>query len=557
METRSTPDDGFHHHRGASSRRRCSLVAFLGARPAVRERGHRVSGNTRMRVVAAQLASSAIENGPGPAADPSKFTTIVAPGTTVTTKTVNGLKFTITQEMQWVGQSSTTSACDSGGVGEQRDPAGHRVGDVDGHGRRPQPVRGDDDARAAGRRVLGGDRIDRREGAQRGRRCRRRTSRCQVAGPDRPQSQQTTTRGVRVLRVPRRRARTRCRSPRAPASATRSSSCRARSTSVTVGQTASMHVQLRHRGDDHRHRLDRLGRDARDRHPDRRSRTRACSRTAQYSYAAGHDVADAAVPVPERLHGVRRQLHRQQPARHGHQPQPRSTDSPRHGRRSNVDAGRDATATRAAVRPAGQGRRTASACRSAGATLTATDDDDVPAPVHVGVHERRRRRGTAPTLGLVTTDAAGMQHDRGAARSLDDHRHVGHEDRHGRRSGAASTGVFNVDERRGASRPAPRTAPVTVTVIVSALPTPLAARRREPRSGYTLIEMMIAMSAAVGRRRGRVRRRSSVMQRPGGGHDRPVHRRGRGADHRRPHHEGPARRGRGVERPAPRSRRPT
>ena len=30
---------------------------------------------------------------------------------------MNGLKFTLTQDMQWVGQSSTTSACDSGGVG--------------------------------------------------------------------------------------------------------------------------------------------------------------------------------------------------------------------------------------------------------------------------------------------------------------------------------------------------------------------------------------------------------------------------------------------------------
>ncbi len=92
------------------------LVAFVAA-AGLFASGTRVSGDTRMRVIAAQLASSAIEAVRGPAADPSKFTTAVAPGTTVTTKTVNGLKFTITQEMQWVSQSSTASACDSGGVG--------------------------------------------------------------------------------------------------------------------------------------------------------------------------------------------------------------------------------------------------------------------------------------------------------------------------------------------------------------------------------------------------------------------------------------------------------
>jgi Tfp pilus assembly protein PilV len=92
------------------------LVAFVAA-AGLFISGTRVSGDTRMRVVAAQLASSAIEAVRGPAADPSKFTTAVQPGTTVTTKTINGLKFTITQQMQWVAQSSTASACDSGGIG--------------------------------------------------------------------------------------------------------------------------------------------------------------------------------------------------------------------------------------------------------------------------------------------------------------------------------------------------------------------------------------------------------------------------------------------------------
>ena len=92
------------------------LVAFAAA-AGLYASGTRVSGDTRMRVVAAQLASSAIESVRGPAADPSKFTTSIVPGTVVTTKTINGLTFTITQEEQWVSQSSTTSACDSGGVG--------------------------------------------------------------------------------------------------------------------------------------------------------------------------------------------------------------------------------------------------------------------------------------------------------------------------------------------------------------------------------------------------------------------------------------------------------
>jgi Tfp pilus assembly protein PilV len=92
------------------------VFSFLAAAKLF-EAGTSVSGDTRMRVVAAQLASAELEDIRGPAADPARFTTTVAPGTTVTTKIVNGLKFTITQEMQWVAQSSTTSACDSGTVG--------------------------------------------------------------------------------------------------------------------------------------------------------------------------------------------------------------------------------------------------------------------------------------------------------------------------------------------------------------------------------------------------------------------------------------------------------
>ena len=92
------------------------LIAFVAA-AGLFESGTRVSGDTRQRVIAAQLASSAIEKVRGPAADAARFTTQVVPGQTVFTQYVNGLKFVITQDMQWVSQSSTTSACDSGGTG--------------------------------------------------------------------------------------------------------------------------------------------------------------------------------------------------------------------------------------------------------------------------------------------------------------------------------------------------------------------------------------------------------------------------------------------------------
>ncbi len=92
------------------------VVSFLAA-AALYESGTSISGDTRLRVVAAQIAASAIEKVRGPAADPARFTSSIIPGTTVTTQLVNGLKFTLTQEMQWVAQSATTSACDSGGLG--------------------------------------------------------------------------------------------------------------------------------------------------------------------------------------------------------------------------------------------------------------------------------------------------------------------------------------------------------------------------------------------------------------------------------------------------------
>ena len=80
------------------------------------ERGLKTSRDTRSRVVAAQLASQAIETLRGPAADPAKFTNVIDPviGQTVSTRKVNGLTYTVTQDAQWVSQSSSTSLCDAG-----------------------------------------------------------------------------------------------------------------------------------------------------------------------------------------------------------------------------------------------------------------------------------------------------------------------------------------------------------------------------------------------------------------------------------------------------------
>jgi Tfp pilus assembly protein PilV len=71
-----------------------------------------VSGNTRNRVVAQHLATEAIERVRGTAADPTKFVTI-RPGQGVRDQTVNGITYTVTEDIQWVGLRSTQSSCDS------------------------------------------------------------------------------------------------------------------------------------------------------------------------------------------------------------------------------------------------------------------------------------------------------------------------------------------------------------------------------------------------------------------------------------------------------------
>src|SRR5262245_16439077 len=89
------------------------VVALLGI-AMLFERALGTSRDTRSRVVAAQLASQSIEAIRGPASDPTKFTTVVDPGQKIYTKSVNGQTYTVTEDVQWVSQSSSTSLCDAG-----------------------------------------------------------------------------------------------------------------------------------------------------------------------------------------------------------------------------------------------------------------------------------------------------------------------------------------------------------------------------------------------------------------------------------------------------------
>jgi Tfp pilus assembly protein PilV len=87
------------------------VVAMIGA-ALLFENAILASGNTRNRVVAANLATAQMETVRGQASDPTQFTAI-AQGQTVTTPVVNGITYTVTQDVQFVGQSSTTSSCDT------------------------------------------------------------------------------------------------------------------------------------------------------------------------------------------------------------------------------------------------------------------------------------------------------------------------------------------------------------------------------------------------------------------------------------------------------------
>ncbi len=92
------------------------VIAMLGA-ALLFENAIIASGNTRNRVIAANLATQQLETVRGTAADPTKFTSIPQGQSVITTpdQLVNGIQFTVTQDVQFVGQSSSTSSCDTPG----------------------------------------------------------------------------------------------------------------------------------------------------------------------------------------------------------------------------------------------------------------------------------------------------------------------------------------------------------------------------------------------------------------------------------------------------------
>ncbi len=91
------------------------VIALVGS-ALLFENGILVSGNTRARVVAAQLATQQLEVLRGTAADPTKWPSIVQ-GQSLFPQTVNGSQFVVTQDVQFVSQRSAQSSCDSPGSG--------------------------------------------------------------------------------------------------------------------------------------------------------------------------------------------------------------------------------------------------------------------------------------------------------------------------------------------------------------------------------------------------------------------------------------------------------
>ena len=115
MDTRSRPAEGFTVLEVIIAIT-VLMAALLGA-ALLFENAIVVSGNTRNRVVAANLATAAIEQVRGLAADPASFTSIPQTTTVLAgaAQKVNGMQFTVTQTVQFVGQNSTQSSCDSPG----------------------------------------------------------------------------------------------------------------------------------------------------------------------------------------------------------------------------------------------------------------------------------------------------------------------------------------------------------------------------------------------------------------------------------------------------------
>jgi Tfp pilus assembly protein PilV len=98
------------------------VIAMIGA-ALLFENAIITSGNTRNRVVAANLATEQMESVRGQASNPATFQLIPQGTTTYPTdatdptnaQLVNGIQYTVEQAVQFVGQNSTTSSCDSPG----------------------------------------------------------------------------------------------------------------------------------------------------------------------------------------------------------------------------------------------------------------------------------------------------------------------------------------------------------------------------------------------------------------------------------------------------------
>jgi prepilin-type N-terminal cleavage/methylation domain-containing protein len=73
-----------------------------------------VSGDTRLRVIAANVATETLEQLRGTASDPSRFATIPI-GFSTATRTVGPFRFTVETDTEWVGQRANASNCDAGG----------------------------------------------------------------------------------------------------------------------------------------------------------------------------------------------------------------------------------------------------------------------------------------------------------------------------------------------------------------------------------------------------------------------------------------------------------
>ena len=184
------------------------LVAFVAA-AGLFEQGTRVSGDTRQRVVAAQLASAAIEKVRGPAADPAAFTTAGRrPARRSRPRRVNGLQFTVTQDMQWVGQTVDDQRVRQRRRRQQRRSCRCPSRSPGRAWAGPRRCSRSTALVAAGRCVLRGDRFDRGEGARRDRAPGRRARSVSITGPDRPDAERRPPRAARSSRSSRR-ARTR------------------------------------------------------------------------------------------------------------------------------------------------------------------------------------------------------------------------------------------------------------------------------------------------------------------------------------------------------------